>query len=79
MAEDLSYQSFSAIPLNRAAELFCRRNAQPSPDPLVGLNEQCAVPAVNSRALLVDLLKVGVPQDPLARAESQQPVRSIRC
>jgi hypothetical protein len=32
VAENLSYQSLSAIPLNRAAELFRRRDAQTAPD-----------------------------------------------
>jgi hypothetical protein len=75
VAENLSYQSFSAISLNRAAELFCRRDAQTARDQFVGPNKQCAVTAMHSCALLIDLLKVGVAQDPLARAEPQQPIR----
>jgi hypothetical protein len=61
VAEDLTYQSFSAIPLNCAAEFFRRRNAQSPPSQLIGPNKQGAIAAVNSCAFLVNLLKVGVP------------------
>ena len=74
-AEDLSYKSFGAISLNRAAELFCCRDAQPPGDQLVGPNKVCAVAPVDSCASFINLLKLGMPQNPLARAEPRQIIR----
>ena len=70
MTENLSYQSFSAISLDRATKSFCRRDAKSSHPRLVGPNEQCAVATVDSRAILVNLLKIGMAADPLGRPES---------
>ena len=71
MTEDLSYQSFSAISLHRAAKLLRRRDAQPSHRRLVGLHKQRAVSTVDPRAGLIDLLKLRVPPDPLVLAKRQ--------
>ena len=70
MTENLSYQSFSAISLDRSAESLCRRDAKSSDRRLVGPNEQCAVATVDSRAILVNFLKIGMAADPLGRPES---------
>jgi hypothetical protein len=70
MAENLSYQSFSAISLDRSAESLCRRDAKSSDRRLVGPNEQRAVATVDSRAILVNFLKIGMAADPLGRPES---------
>jgi hypothetical protein len=69
MTENLSYQSFSAISLDRATKSLCRRDAKSSHRRLVGPNEQCVVATVESRAILVNLLKIGVAADPLGRPE----------
>jgi hypothetical protein len=71
MTEDLSYQSLSEIPLNRAAELFRRRHTQPANRQLVGLYKQSAESAVNPRTRLVNRLKLRVTPDPLVWAEPQ--------
>ena len=69
-AKNLSYQTFSSIPLHGPAELFRSGNAKTSDLELVGPDEERAVSASNTRAVLVDLLKLGAPADPLVRAEA---------
>jgi hypothetical protein len=71
MAEDLSYQSFSAISLHRAAKFLRCRDAQPAYRRLVRPHKQRAVSTVDPRARLVDFLKLGVPADPLILAKRQ--------
>ena len=71
MTEDLSYQSLSTIPLNRAAELFRRRHTQPANRQLVGFDKQGAESAVNPRTGLVNRLKFRVTPNPLVWAERQ--------
>jgi hypothetical protein len=73
VTENLSYQSFGAISLNRAAELLRRRDAESAHDGLVRSNKQCAVTTVDARAILVNFLKLGVAANPLGRTESRQP------
>lgn len=71
MTENLSYQSFSAVSLDRAAKFFRCRNAEPARRRLSGPDKQRVIPAMDSRAGLVNLLKIRVAPDSLARAESQ--------
>jgi len=71
MAEDLSYQSFSAISLHRPAKPLGRRDAQPSYGRLIGLHKQGAVSTMDPRARFVNLLKLRMPPDPLALAKRQ--------
>ena len=71
VTENLSYQTFSAISLDRAAEFFRCRDAQPTHRRSVGPDEQRAVAAMDASAALVNFLKLGVAPDPLARAEPQ--------
>ena len=56
--ENLSYQSFRAIPLNRSAQLLRRGDPQPTDRALNGQQEDRAVAAVNLDAAFVDLLEV---------------------
>jgi hypothetical protein len=71
MTENFSYQPFSAIPQDGSTKFLCRRDAKPAHGRLVGPNKQCAVTAVDSGALLVNFLKIGVATDPLSRTKSQ--------
>jgi len=69
--ENLSYQSFGAISLNRAAKLLRRRNAE-TPDPATGReDERRAVAAADPDAALVRALELGAPSDPLNGAKLQ--------
>lgn len=63
--ENLSYQTFSAIPHNRAAQFLCRRDAQPPGVQVVGQHEHRAVPAMQASALFVNTLKIGAATNPL--------------
>jgi hypothetical protein len=71
MSENLSYQSFSAISLHRAAKLLRGRYAQPAYRRPVGLHEQRAVSTVDPRPGLVDLLELRMSAYPLIRAQRQ--------
>jgi hypothetical protein len=62
--ENLSYQSFSSVSLNGAAQFLRRRDPQAAGRLVVGQDEQRAVAAANPGAALVDLLKFGVTADP---------------
>ena|SRR6266487_6008451 len=55
--KDLSNQSFGSIPLDRAAELSRRGDPEPPQGPIVGQDEQRAVTAVNSAALVIYLFE----------------------
>src|SRR5438067_677369 len=68
--ENLSYQSFSAISLDGATQLFRRRDPQPADCLVIGQDEQRAVAAANSGAVLVDLLEFSATADPLAAAKA---------
>ena len=63
--ENLSYQSFSSVSLDGAAQLLRRRDPQPAYPLVVGQDEQRAVAAANPGAPLVDVLKFGMAADPL--------------
>ena len=63
--ENLSYQSFSPISLDRAAQLLRRGNPQPTRRLVVRKNEQRAESTANPGAPLVDALKFRVTPDPL--------------
>ena len=69
MPENLSYQPFSTIPLNRATELFRGGYAQPSDIKLVGQDEERAEATVDAGPVLIGLLKISATADPLIRAE----------
>lgn len=83
--ENLSYQSFSAVPLNRSAELFRSRNPQPADSAPVRENEDRGVTAVSSRAALVNLRELctaayvlGGPKPHTALSYSLLTVRRLR-
>ncbi len=63
--ENLSNQSFSTIPLDRATELLRGGDAQPPVRGLIGQDEQRAVAAVDANALSVYELVFRTPTDPL--------------
>jgi hypothetical protein len=71
MTEDLSYQSFSAVSLNRTAELLGCCHAQPPNRHLVRSHKQRAKPGMNPRPRFIDRLKLCVTPDPLTRPECQ--------
>ena len=70
VSENLSYQSFSTIPLDRATELFRGGYSQPSDIELVGQDEERAVAAMDAGTVLVGLLKIGAKPDPLIGTKS---------
>lgn len=63
--ENISYQSFSAISHNRAAQFPGCGNPKASERLLVGEDKQRAVPAMNPDAVLVHSLKFDAASDPL--------------
>ena len=63
--ENLSYQSFRAISLDRAAHLPCGGNPEPAGPPLGREKEQGAEPAVHLDPTFVNLLKLRATADPL--------------
>lgn len=67
----LSYQSFSTVSLDGAAELPRRGNPQSTYPAACGQEEQRAVATVEADPLCVDLLKLGPAANPLVRPESQ--------
>jgi len=70
--ENLSYQSFSSVPLNGSAELFRRRDAQTSDRAVVGQDEHGRVAPMNSGAAFIDFLKLGAAADTFVRPEPRQ-------
>ena len=70
--EDLSYQSFSSVSYDGAAEFFGGRDAQASNRAAVWKNKQRGITAVNSRAALIDLLKFDAAADVLVGPEPSQ-------
>jgi hypothetical protein len=78
--ENLSYQTFSAIPHDCSAQLPGGGNAEATHRERIRTDKQRAVPAVNACALRVDLLKVGAAADPLVALKPGHAIRSfIRC
>jgi len=71
-SENLSYQTLSTISNNGAAQSFRRRNTEAADRRPVRLRKQRVVAARDAGAMLVDVLKLGVPADPLVRAEIQK-------
>jgi hypothetical protein len=70
--ENLSYQSFSSVPLNGSAELLRRRDAQTSYRAPIWKDEDGRVAPVYAGAAFIDFLKLGAPPDALMRAEPRQ-------
>ena len=70
--KNLSNQTFSSISLDGTAQFFRRGDPQPTNRPSIGENEDRAVPAVHTRALLVNLLELGARLNPLIRPERSQ-------
>jgi hypothetical protein len=70
MTENLSYQSFSSIPLNGPSELSSDRDSQTSNREPVRQHEQRDVPPMDAQAFLVDQLEVRTPANPLVGPES---------
>jgi hypothetical protein len=68
MTENLSYQSFSTIPLDGAPQLLRSGDSQPADIELVGQDEERAVATVDAGTVLVSLLKISAAPDPLAGA-----------
>jgi hypothetical protein len=61
--KNLSYESFGPIPLDGAAQLLRRRDAEPPEAAVAAQDEQRAVAAVNPDTLIVDPLKLAVTPD----------------
>jgi hypothetical protein len=70
--KNLSYESFSSVSLNRTAELFGCRDAQPSHRAVVGKDKHRRVTAVYAGAALIDFLKLGTAADVFMRPEPGQ-------
>jgi hypothetical protein len=68
--ENLSYQSFSFVPLDRAPELPGGGDAQPAARQVGGQCEQREEPAVDLGAAIVNLLVFGSPADTVIAAET---------
>ena len=71
MPENLTYQSFSAVSLDGAAELFRRRDPQTARWLVVGESEDRTEPAMNSGAVLVDAFEIGATANALFTLELQ--------
>jgi hypothetical protein len=69
--KNLSNQSFSSISFNRAADLPCGRDSEPSYTPLVGQDKDRAVSAVEPNTPLVDLLELRASANVLGWTEFQ--------
>jgi len=72
MTENLSYQSFRTISLDRAPQLLRCGDSQPADIELIGQDEERAVATVDAGTVLVGLLKVSTAPDPLTGAEFHQ-------
>jgi len=68
--ENLSYQSFSSVPLDRATQLFGGGDPQPADFEPVGKDEDRRIAAVNPSSPLVNLLEIRSAADVLGGAES---------
>ena len=69
--ENLSNQSFRSVSLDRATQLFCGGNTQPTDAALVCQEEHGAIPAVHPKATAVDLLKFRSAANAFGWSESQ--------
>lgn len=69
--ENLSYQSFSAVSLDRTTQFLRRRDAQPSDPAIVGQQERRAVATAQPRPALVDALELGATPNTFSGAKSQ--------
>jgi len=72
MTENLSYQPFSTISLDRTPQLLRSGDSQPADIELIGQDEERAVATVDAGTVLVGLLKISAAPDPLAGAEFHQ-------
>jgi hypothetical protein len=68
--ENLSYQTFSAISLDRSTQLFRRGDTEAADAQGVRLDEYRAVSTVNAGALFVNLLEFSMTADPLMTPEA---------
>jgi hypothetical protein len=73
--KNLSNQSFSPIPLDRAAKFFGGRDAEAAHGALIGKHEDGRETPMNPRAVFVDRLKLGAAPDALVRPEPGQVTR----
>src|SRR5438105_11427904 len=65
--ENLSYQAFSSVSLDRAAQFLRRCDPESARRLLVGQQEDCEEPAVDLGSAVVNLLEFGPPTDSLGR------------
>jgi len=72
MTENLSYQPFSTISLDRTPQLLRSGDSQPADIELIGQDEERAVATVDAGTALVSLLKISAAPDPLTGAEFHQ-------
>jgi hypothetical protein len=81
MSENLSYQAFSSISLDSAAQFPGRGYSQPPRFPMVGQEKNRTETAIEANAIPVDLLKIGSSPDPLHGTESSRSAHQapIRC
>jgi hypothetical protein len=70
--KNLTYESFSAVPLNGTAELFRCGNAEASNGAMVRQNKDRRVSSLDTGAALIDFLKFGAPADVFMRPEPGQ-------
>jgi hypothetical protein len=75
--KNLSYQSFSSVPLDGAAELPCGGDAEPAVHPPGRQRKQREEPAVDLRAVVVDRLVFGTTADPVIAAEARHGRRRL--
>src|SRR5947209_1076996 len=77
--ENLSYQSFGAVSRDRAAQLPGGGDSEPPALAAVGQEEHRAVAAPNADSMVVHVLIIGPPADPLPASESHaRPTIAIR-
>jgi hypothetical protein len=69
MPENLSYQSFSTISLNRSPQFFRRRDSQAADGLLIGQDEKRAVASADSGTVCVHPLKFGAVTNALVLPE----------
>jgi hypothetical protein len=74
-AENLTDQTFSQVSLDGAADLFRRRDAQPSDRAFVGEDEDRGEASVDAGAVLVHVLELGAAADVFMRPEPGQITR----
>jgi hypothetical protein len=68
--ENLSYQSFGQISLDRATQFLRRRNPEPANRPLIGQQKHGEISTVNLSAAVVNLLEFGPPTNMLGRPKA---------